>query len=81
MLKLMFRRADGAERYAAQPRLALPRAAAVSCYLGANLYAASGRAGPLRLPSFQSGKGLCCSLASVQDVDWDTKDGRYQVRL
>ncbi|MGH6674579.1 MAG: hypothetical protein ACRECV_21735 [Xanthobacteraceae bacterium] len=31
-----------------------------------------------------SGKGLCCSFAdgvSVQDVDWDTKDGRYRVRL
>ncbi len=31
-----------------------------------------------------SGKGLCCSFAdgvSVQDVDWDTRDGRYRVRL
>ena len=31
-----------------------------------------------------SGKGLCCSFAdgvSVEDVDWDTKDGRYRVRL
>ena len=31
-----------------------------------------------------SGKGLCCSFAdgvSIQDVDWDTKDGRYRVRL
>jgi len=31
-----------------------------------------------------SGKGLCCSFAdgfSVQDVDWDTQDGRYRVRL
>ena len=31
-----------------------------------------------------SGKGLCCSFAdgaSVQDIDWDTKDGRYRVRL
>ena len=31
-----------------------------------------------------SGKGLCCSFAdgfSVQDVDWDTLDGRYRVRL
>jgi hypothetical protein len=31
-----------------------------------------------------SGNGLCCSFAdgfSVQDVDWDTKDGRYRVRL
>ncbi len=31
-----------------------------------------------------SRKGLCCSFAdgfSVQDVDWDTKDGHYRVRL
>jgi hypothetical protein len=31
-----------------------------------------------------SGKGLCCSFAdgfSVTDVDWDTRDGRYRVRL
>ena len=31
-----------------------------------------------------SGKGLCCSFAdgfSVQDVDWDTLDGRYRVHL
>jgi len=31
-----------------------------------------------------SGKGLCCSFAdgfSVQDVDWDTQDGRYRVHL
>jgi hypothetical protein len=31
-----------------------------------------------------SGKGLCCSFAdgvSVQDVDWDTLNGRYRVRL
>ena len=31
-----------------------------------------------------SGKGLCCSFAdgvSIQDVDWDTQDGRYRVRL
>ena len=31
-----------------------------------------------------SGKGLCCSFAdgvSVQDVDWDTRNGRYRVRL
>jgi hypothetical protein len=31
-----------------------------------------------------SGKGLCCSFAdgvSVQDVDWDSQDGRYRVRL
>ena len=31
-----------------------------------------------------SGKGLCCSFAdgfSVQDVDWDTKDGHYRVRI
>jgi hypothetical protein len=31
-----------------------------------------------------SGKGLCCSFAdgvSVRDVDWDTKEGRYRVRL
>jgi hypothetical protein len=33
------------------------------------------------LPSFQSGKGLRCSFASVQDVDWETKYGRHRVRL
>jgi hypothetical protein len=31
-----------------------------------------------------SGKGLCCSFAdgvSVENVDWDTQDGRYRVRM
>ncbi|SRR5579883_1864147 len=31
-----------------------------------------------------SHKGLCCSFAdgeSVADVDWDTRDGKYRVRL
>jgi hypothetical protein len=31
-----------------------------------------------------SSKGLCCSFADgvkVEDVDWDTQDGRYRVRL
>lgn len=31
-----------------------------------------------------SGKGLCCSFAdgeAVADVDWETKDGHYRVRL
>src|SRR5579871_3910669 len=31
-----------------------------------------------------SGKGLCCSFADgvkVEDVDWDTQNGRYRVRL
>jgi hypothetical protein len=31
-----------------------------------------------------SGKGLCCSFAdgvTVQDVDWDTQDGHYRVRI
>lgn len=31
-----------------------------------------------------SGKGLCCSFAdgvSVEDVDWDSQDGRYRVRI
>ena len=31
-----------------------------------------------------SGRGLCCSFAdgfSVQDVDWDTLDGQYRVRI
>jgi len=31
-----------------------------------------------------SGKGVCCSFAdgfSVQDVDWDTQDGHYRVRI
>ncbi len=34
--------------------------------------------------SLSSGKGLCCSFAdgvSVKDVDWDTKDGKFRVRL
>jgi hypothetical protein len=32
----------------------------------------------------QSGKGLCCSFAdgmSIKDVDWDTKDGNYRVKI
>jgi hypothetical protein len=31
-----------------------------------------------------SGKGLCCSFADgfkIENVDWDTRDGRYRVRL
>jgi hypothetical protein len=31
-----------------------------------------------------SGKGACCSFAdgfSIQDVDWDSQDGKYRVRL
>ena len=31
-----------------------------------------------------SGKGLCCSFAdgvSIEDIDWDSRDGRYRVRL
>lgn len=31
-----------------------------------------------------SGKGPCCSFAdgtSVQDVDWEVRDGQYRVRL
>jgi hypothetical protein len=31
-----------------------------------------------------SGKGLCCSFAdgvSIQDVNWDTQEGHYRVRL
>jgi hypothetical protein len=31
-----------------------------------------------------SGRGLCCSFADgfrVDDVDWDTQDGHYRVRL
>jgi hypothetical protein len=31
-----------------------------------------------------SGKGLCCSFADgvkVENVDWDTQDGRYRVRV
>ena len=31
-----------------------------------------------------SEKGLCCSFAdgvSVQDVDWETQDGHYRVRI
>jgi hypothetical protein len=32
----------------------------------------------------KSGKGLCCSYAdgvTIRNVDWDTKDGHYRVRL
>ena len=31
-----------------------------------------------------SGKGMCCSFAdgvSVENVDWDTQNGRYRVRI
>jgi len=31
-----------------------------------------------------SGKGLCCSFTdgvSVENVDWDTQNGRYRVRI
>ena len=31
-----------------------------------------------------SGKGLCCSFAdgvTVEDVDWDTQDGQFRVRI
>ena len=31
-----------------------------------------------------SGKGMCCSFAdgvSIKDVDWETKDGHYRVRI
>lgn len=31
-----------------------------------------------------SGKGLCCSFAdgiSIENVDWDTKDSHYRVKL
>jgi hypothetical protein len=31
-----------------------------------------------------SGRGLCCSFAdgfSVQDVDWDSQEGHYRVRI
>jgi hypothetical protein len=34
--------------------------------------------------SLRSAKGLCCSDADgsvVSDVDWDSKDGHYRVRL
>jgi hypothetical protein len=34
--------------------------------------------------SLASRRGPCCSVAdgqTVEDVDWDTKDGRYRVRL
>src|SRR5262245_1692925 len=34
--------------------------------------------------SLASRRGPCCSVAdgqSVEDVDWDTKDGNYRVRL
>lgn len=34
--------------------------------------------------SLRSGKGLCCSFADgeqINDVDWETKDGHYRVRL
>ena len=34
--------------------------------------------------SLRSGRGLCCSDAdgsAVSDVDWESKDGHYRVRL
>jgi hypothetical protein len=34
--------------------------------------------------SLKSGRGLCCSFAdgsAVSDVDWESKDGHYRVRL
>lgn len=34
--------------------------------------------------SLASKKGICCSFAdgvSVSDVDWDTRDGHYRVRI
>jgi hypothetical protein len=34
--------------------------------------------------SLASKKGSCCSFAdgiSIQDVDWDTKDGHYRVKV
>ena len=37
-----------------------------------------------RFDSLRSGKGLCCSDAdgsAVADVDWESKDGHYRVRL
>jgi hypothetical protein len=41
---------------------------------------------PLKLwfDRLASDKGLCCSFAdgvAVQDVDWDTQDGHYRVRI
>ena len=36
------------------------------------------------LKASQAGEGLAASVAdgqSVEDVDWDTKDGKYRVRL
>ena len=34
--------------------------------------------------SLKSGRGLCCSFTdgfAVSDVDWESKDGHYRVRL
>ena len=34
--------------------------------------------------SLASGNGLCCSFAdglALKDVDWDTQDGHYRVRI
>jgi hypothetical protein len=41
---------------------------------------------PLRqwFDQLESARGLCCSFAdgvSIQDVDWETRDGGYRVRL
>jgi hypothetical protein len=65
--------------------------------LGFGIYVALGDAVPVRddgryandplhkwFDELASGKGLCCSFAdgvSIQDVDWDTQDGKYHVRL
>jgi hypothetical protein len=47
--------------------------------------AEAGRAPPAAWwNNLASGKGLCCSFADgfkVENVDWDTQDGRYRVRL
>ena len=75
-------------------RLISPTAAAVALWMtafGASSVSARDLDGryansPLKqwFDQLASGKGLCCSFAdgfSVQDVDWDTQDGRYRVRL
>jgi len=59
-----------------------------SLYTACALARDDGRYGnsPLKawFDKLSSGKGLCCSFAdgvSVEDVDWDTRDGHFRVRL
>ena len=60
----------------------------VTCSRPAGAFDSTGkyRDNPLKpwFDSLRSGKGMCCSFAdgvSIDNVDWDTKDGHYRVRV